>query len=218
VTRAQIARMIDHSQLRAYATQVDITELCDEALAHSFHAVAVNPTWVSFCTKKLAGSEVAIVATVGFPLGANTAYTKVEEAKDAVRNGASEIDMVINVGALKSGYPRYVEREIAAVIQAVRGIPVKVILETSYLTEAEKMSVSEMAVRHGAAFVKTCTGFGFEGAKVEDVALIKETVGDRISIKAAGGIRTYGDLYALFEAGATRFGTSAGVDILADAK
>jgi deoxyribose-phosphate aldolase len=133
-----------------------------------------------------------------------------------MRNGATEIDMVINVGALKSGYPKYVEREIAAVAKAVRGIPLKVILETSFLTESEKIAVCEMSVRAGAAFVKTATGYGDGGATVEDVSLMKRTVGDQVGIKAAGGIRTLGHATAMISAGATRLGTSAGVEILAD--
>lgn len=216
MNRAQIARMIDHSQLRAYATQIDVTELCEEAVTYGFHGVAVNPAWVSFCAKKLAGAGVAVCATIGFPLGANTAYVKVEEARDAVRNGATELDLVINIGALKSGYPNYVEREIAAVVKAVKGVPVKVILETSYLTNPEKIAVCEMALRTGAAFVKTCTGFGHAGAHPDDVRLMKDAVRGRLPIKAAGGIRTFGDVRELLHAGATRFGTSAGVSILDD--
>ncbi|HNR31269.1 MAG TPA: deoxyribose-phosphate aldolase [Candidatus Hydrogenedentes bacterium] len=209
--------MIEHSQLRAYATQVDISELCDEALQYGFHAVAVNPAWAPFCAKKLAGSRVGVCVTVGFPLGANTAQVKLEEARDAARNGATELDMVINIGALKSGYPGYVEREIAAVVKAVRGIPVKVILETSYLTRDEKIAVCEMSIRAGAAFVKTSTGYGQGGATIEDVTLMKQVVGDQLGIKAAGGIRTYGDAVAVIQAGATRIGTSAGVEIFEDA-
>jgi len=217
VNRTQLARMIEHSQLRAYATQVDISELCDEALQYGFHAVAVNPAWAPFCAKKLAGSRVGVCVTVGFPLGANTAQVKLEEARDAARNGATELDMVINIGALKSGYPGYVEREIAAVVKAVRGIPVKVILETSYLTRDEKIAVCEMSIRAGAAFVKTSTGYGQGGATIEDVTLMKQVVGDQLGIKAAGGIRTYGDAVAVIQAGATRIGTSAGVEIFEDA-
>jgi deoxyribose-phosphate aldolase len=216
VTPQQLARIIDHTQLRAYATEVDLRELCEEAIRHGFATVAVNPGWVSFCAKKLAGTPVGVTACVAFPLGASTAAMKVEEARDAMRNGATEIDMVINVGALKSGYPKYVEREIAAVAKAVRGIPLKVILETSFLTESEKIAVCEMSVRAGAAFVKTATGYGDGGATVEDVSLMKRTVGDQVGIKAAGGIRTLGHATAMISAGATRLGTSAGVEILAD--
>lgn len=214
MTRIQIARLIDHSQLRAYATQVDIGELCDEALEFGFHAVAVNPAWAPFCAKKLAGTNVGLCVTVGFPLGSNTAHMKVEEARDAVRNGATELDIVINIGALKSGYPNYVEREIAAVVRAVRGIPVKVILEASFLSQQEKVAVCEMSLRAGASFVQTATGYGHGGAVLEDVQLVRQIVGDRLGIKAAGGIRSYGDAIALTQAGATRLGTSAGTEIL----
>ena len=216
VTRVQVARMIDHTQVRAYATEIDIRELCEEAIRYGFGAVTVNPVWTSFCSKQLTGVGVGVDTCIGFPLGAANARIKVEEARDAVRNGATEIDMVINIGALKSGYPNFVEREIAAVVKAVKGIPVKVILETGYLTEAEKIAVCHMSERAGAAYVKSATGYGNGGATVEDVALMKEAVGDRLGIKAAGGIRTYGDLMAMVEAGATRIGTSAGLGILED--
>lgn len=214
VNRAQVARLIDHTQLRAYATEVDVRELCDEALQHGFRAVSINPVWAAYCAKRLAGSTVAVNACIGFPLGASTAHIKMEEAKDAARNGANEIDMVINVGALKSGYGSFVEKEIAAVTRAVKGLPVKVILEACYLTRDEKIAVCQMAGRAGAAYVKTSTGFGTSGATVEDVRLMKEVVGDQLGIKAAGGVRTYDDLLAMLEAGATCIGTSAGVSIL----
>ncbi len=209
--------MIDHTQLRPYATEVDIAELCDEAAEHGFATVSINPVWTSFCAKKLAGAGVGVNACIAFPLGAITAAMKVEEAREAVRNGATEIDMVINIGALKSGYANFVEREIAAVVKSVKGVPLKVILETSFLSEAEKTAVCEMSVRAGAAFVKTATGYGNGGATVEDVALMKRIVGDELGIKAAGGIRTYGAAMALIKAGAGRIGTSAGLKILDDA-
>lgn len=211
-----MARLIDHTMLRAYATEVDIRELCEEALQYNFATVTVNPAWVSFCAKKLAGTPVGVNACIAFPLGATTAQMKVEEARDAVRNGATEIDMVINVGALKSGYPSFVEKEIAALVKAVGGVPVKVILECSYLTRDEKVAVCEMSKRAGATYVKTATGFGNGGATVEDVQLMKATVGDTLGVKAAGGIRTFGDAMAMLRAGASRIGTSAGIEILED--
>ncbi len=214
LTQKQLARMIDHTQLRAYATQLDITELCDEAAAFGFAAVSVNPIWTAYCAKRLAGTAVVVDPTIGFPLGANTARIKIEEAKEAVRQGAQELDMVINIGALKSGFHDYVEKEIASIVRAVRGIPVKVILETSYLTADEKVDVCRMSQRSGAAFVKTSTGFGDGGATIQDVALMYEVVGKQMGIKAAGGVRTYGDTVALIEAGATRIGTSTGPNIL----
>ena len=216
ITRAQLAQIIDHTQLRAYATETDIRELCAEAVEYGFAAVSINPVWTSYCAKRLAGTSVRVDACVGFPLGANAAPIKVEEARDAVRNGATEIDMVINVGALKSGYQGFVEREMAAIIRAVKGTPVKVILETSYLSEEEKTAVCEMSLRSGAAYVKTATGFGHGGATADDVRLMRQIVGDRLGVKAAGGIRTFGDVLAMIEAGASRIGTSAALDILAD--
>lgn len=215
--RTEIARCIDHTGLHAYATLVDIEELCAEAVTHGFASVAINPVWVSYCAKKLKSTGVMVDATVGFPLGANTPHIKLEEAREAVRNGSDEVDMVINIGALKSGYRDFVGQEIASIVKGVSGIPVKVILETSYLTYDEKVAVCEMSVRAGAAFVKTSTGFGDSGATVEDVALMREVVGAACGVKAAGGIRTYGQALEMVQAGATRIGTSAGVKIVEDA-
>ena len=217
MNRAALAMMIDHTELHAYATLVDIEELCDEAVEYGFASVAINSAWTSYCARRLKDTGVNVDTVVGFPLGANTPHTKIEEAREAVNNGAAEIDAVINVGALKSGYADFVEQEIAALVRAVKGVPLKVILETSYLTAEEKVAVCEMSVRAGAAFVKTSTGFGLGGATVEDVQLMRKVVGDAIGVKAAGGIRTYGQAVAMIEAGATRLGTSAGVAILADA-
>ena len=218
MNKTELARMIDHTQLRAHATQEDITRLCDEAIAHGFAAVSINPVWASYCAKRLAGADVQVDAVVGFPLGASTAHVKVEEARDAVRNGATEIDMVINIGALKSGFPQFVEREIAAVVQGIKAIPVKVIIEACYLTNEEKAAVCQMCVRAGAAFVKTSTGFGESGATVEDVRLLRQTVGNAIGVKAAGGIRSFSNAWDLIQAGASRIGTSASVTILAEAE
>jgi deoxyribose-phosphate aldolase len=206
--------MIDHTQVRAYAAQREITRLCDEAVSHGFAAVSINPVWTSFCSKRLAGSGVQVNPTIGFPLGANTAHVKVEEAKEAVRNGATELDMVINIGALRSGYSDFVGREITAVVKAAGGLPVKVILETSYLSDEDKVLVCEMSMEAGASFVKTSTGYGQAGATVEDVALMRSVVGDRLGVKAAGGIRTCADALRMVSAGATRIGTSAGTSIL----
>ena len=214
MTRIELAKMIDHTLLRADAAQANLEALCDEAVQYGFAAVSINPAWVSFCAKRLEGTGVKVNATVGFPLGANTARVKVEEARDAVTNGADELDMVINVGALRSGYADFVEREIAAVVKAAEGAPVKVILETSLLTTDEKVAVCEMAARSGAAFVKTSTGFGRGGAVTDDVALMRQVVGHRLGVKAAGGIRSYADAMAMLTAGADRIGTSSGVAIL----
>ncbi|NUM54700.1 MAG: deoxyribose-phosphate aldolase [Candidatus Hydrogenedentes bacterium] len=210
----ELAKRIDHTILRADATQTDIADLCDEAMQFGFAAVSINPAWVSFCAKRLNGSGIHVNSTIGFPLGANTAAVKVAEARDAVKNGATELDMVINIGALKSGYADFVEREIAAVVKSAEGVPVKVILETSLLTTDEKILVCEMASRAGAAFVKTSTGFGRAGATTDDVALMRQVVGPKLGVKAAGGIRTYADAIAMITAGADRIGTSSGVAIL----
>ena len=209
-----MARRIDHTLVRAHATEEEVRQLCAEAAEHGFRAVSVNPAWVTFCAKLLRETHVVVDACVAFPLGAATARMKVEEAKEAVQNGARELDMVINIGALKSGYPDFVEREIAAVAAAVRGVPVKVILEAGCLNRDEKIMVCEMAVRAGAGFVKTATGFGQSGATVEDVALMRETVGDRLGVKAAGGIRTWGDAVEMLRAGASVIGTSTGAALL----
>lgn len=217
MNRIQVAKVIDHILLKAFASEEEMKALCEEAVRFSFRTVSVNPVWVAFCKKQLQGSSVGIDACIGFPLGANTAHMKVEETRDAISNGATEIDMVINIGAVKSGYGSYVEREIAAVVKAAGTAPVKVILETSYLTHDEKVEVCRMSVRAGAAYVKTSTGFGTRGATVDDVRLMRETVGDRLGVKAAGGIRSYGDVMRMLRAGATRIGTSAGVAIVEDA-
>jgi len=217
VNRAELASIIDHTQLRADATQEHITTLCREAIEYGFANVSVNPTWVRYCAKRLDGAGVGINPTIGFPLGATTAHVKVEEVRDAVRNGATELDVVLNVGALRSGFHEYVEKEIVAVVHAAAGRPIKVILETGYLSDDEKRLACEMCLRSGAAFVKTATGFGRSGATIEDVALMREVVGDRLGVKAAGGIRTYGDAMAMIRAGADRLGTSASLEILAGA-
>lgn len=214
LSRAQFARLIDHTQVRAQASQRDLTQLCNEALRYHFAAVAVNPVWVSYCAKRLGGSDVGIAACVGFPLGATTANIKVEEAREAVGSGATEVDVVINLGALKSGFPDFVQREIAALVKAVGKVPVKVILEAGLLTTEEKITVCELSQKAGAAFVKTSTGFGPSGADLDDVALMRRTVGDAMGVKAAGGIRTYADAVHMVESGANRLGTSAGVAIL----
>lgn len=206
--------MIDHAQLKADATQSDIDRLCQEAIDFGFRNVCVNPAWTTYCAKRLDGSPVGICPVIGFPLGANTARIKVEEAREAVKNGAAELDMVINIGALRSGFSEFVEREIAAVVQAVRGVPVKAILEMSCLDDHQKRQGCLAAAEAGAAFVKTSTGYGRTGASIEDVAMMHRTVGDRMGIKAAGGIRNYATAAALIDAGATRLGTSAGARIL----
>ena len=218
ITRDQLARMIDHTEVNAYATQIDIEELCDEALAYGFATVSVNPVWTSFCAKRLTESPVLVNATIGFPLGANTAHIKLEEAREAIRNGARELEVVLNIGALKSGYPQFVEKEMATMVQAARNVPVKAVLETSFLTEDEKTLACALCVRSGVAGVVTVTGFGMGGATLEDVRLMRSVVGDSMVVKASGGIRTYEQVGELIQAGADRIGTSVGVDILADVR
>ena len=213
-SRAQLARVIDHTLLRADATQKEIDNLCREAQAYGVAAVSINPVWTSYCAKKLADTRIGVNTVIGFPLGAATAHIKLEEAKEAARHGATELDMVINIGALRSGFPQYVEQEIAAIVKAVKGCAVKVILETSYLTDEQKRQVCEMSVRAGAHFVKTSTGFGKAGATARDVKLMRRAVGRHFGVKAAGGIRSLRDALLMLEAGANRIGTSKAVEIL----
>jgi len=217
MNRAELARMIDHSELHPDATRLDIDRLCDEAVAHGFATVCVNPAWTSRCATRVSGSTVKVCPAIGFPLGATTTHAKVEEVREAVGLGAGEVDMVINIGALKSGNPQKVEDEIAAVVRAAGTVPVKVIIETCLLSREQKVAACEIAMRSGAAFVKTSTGFNGPGANVNDVRLMRAVVGQRLGVKAAGGIRTYEQVCALIEAGANRIGTSAGVQILAGA-
>ena len=216
LTRSELAALIDHTQVKAFATQIDMAELCDEAAEHALASVTINPAWTSYCAKRLEGTGVAINPTIGFPLGANTALIKVEEAREAIANGATELDMVINIGALKSGFPDYIGREIDAVVNAAGDLPVKVILEACFLTDKEKRLVCQLSLDAGAAFVKTSTGFGSAGATVGDLRLMREVVGDTLGVKAAGGIRRLSDVQAMLDAGASRIGTSAALQILAE--
>lgn len=216
LTRSDVAALIDHTQVKAFATQIDMAELCDEAAEHGLASVTINPAWTSYCAKRLEGTGVAINPTIGFPLGANTALIKVEEAREAIANGATELDMVINIGALKSGFPDYIGREIDAVVKAAGDLPLKVILEACFLTDKEKRLVCQLSLDAGAAFVKTSTGFGSAGATVGDLRLMREVVGDTLGVKAAGGIRRLSDVQAMLDAGASRIGTSAALRILAE--
>ncbi len=217
MNRMQLARLLDHTLVAANATQADITALCDEAVAHGIGCVAVNSVWAPYCARSLSGKGVTVCACVGFPLGAATARVKTEEAREAVRYGAAEIEMVISIGALRSGFPDFVEKEIAMVVKGVPGVPVKAILETGFLTDAEKDQACRIAVKAGAAFVSTATGYGRSGATVDDVRIMRRVVGNRIGVKAAGGIRSYAEALHFLQAGATRIGSSAGVAILDEA-
>ncbi len=216
--KRQLAKMIDHTQLRAYATSDDIKKLCSEAKKYGFATVCVNPCWVPLASELLFGTDVKVCTVVGFPLGATTTETKVSEAKDAIRNGAQEIDMVINIGALKEKKYDFVRKDIQCVVESVGKVIVKVILETCYLTEEEKLKACELAKEAGARFVKTSTGFGTGGATVEDVALMRKTVGENMSVKAAGGIKTAEQAIAMINAGASRIGASASVEIVESIK
>ncbi|BFH66757.1 deoxyribose-phosphate aldolase [Paenibacillus dendritiformis] len=210
-----IAQMIDHTLLRADAVKDEITKLTEEAKRYQFASVCVNPAWVSYCAEQLAGTPVKVCTVIGFPLGASTTAVKAYETADAIANGATEIDMVINVGQLKAGNDDEVERDIAAVVEAAAGKAlVKVIIETCLLTEEEKVRACEMAVKAGADFVKTSTGFSTGGATREDVALMRRTVGERAGVKASGGVRSLEDVNTMIEAGATRIGASSGVSIM----
>ena len=207
-------KFIDHTVLKADTKQEAIEKLCKEAKQYDFASVCVNPTWVSYCAKYLEGSDVKVCTVIGFPLGANTSKVKAFEAKDAIANGADEIDMVINIGALKNGQLDLVYNDIKAVVDASEGHCVKVIIETCLLSKEEKINACQMAVKAGATFVKTSTGFSTGGATVEDVELMKETVQDQCLVKASGGVRNYDDMMAVIRAGASRIGTSAGVQLM----
>lgn len=209
-----LAKYIDHTLLKPQASAQDFKTLCAQARQYGFFSVCVNPYWISFCKKELSGTDVKVCTVIGFPLGANTTETKVFEAKDALKNGADELDMVVNLGAVKSGDWETVFKDIEAVRNAGKNFTLKVIIETSVLTQEEKVKVCQLAEKAGADFVKTSTGFTGGGATAEDVKLMRKTVSDRVQVKASGGIRTRADFDAMVAAGATRIGASAGVKIL----
>lgn len=211
-----LAQYIDHTLLRPDATAADIDRLCAEAKAHGFAAVCINPTWVARAAHNLSGSGVPVASVIGFPFGASTPEIKAHEARQAIRDGAREIDMVINIGALKSGMHDLVRDDVARVSDACReaGAINKVIIEAALLTDAEKVIACRLAKDAKADFVKTSTGYATGGATVFDVALMREAVGPRMGVKAAGGIRTKSDVEEMIAAGATRIGASAGVKIV----
>jgi deoxyribose-phosphate aldolase len=215
-----VAGMIDHTLLKPDAARPDVEKLCREAAEFHFATVCVNPTWVALCAGLLRGSGVGVCSVVGFPLGATTADVKHYETRRAIFDGASEIDMVINIGALKSGDLQVVERDIEAVVGPCReaGIITKVIIEAALLTDDEKISASTLAKAAGADFVKTSTGFASGGATAADVALMRRVVGADMGVKAAGGVRDYEGLKAMVAAGATRVGASAGVKIVQESQ
>ncbi|HOZ72822.1 MAG TPA: deoxyribose-phosphate aldolase [Spirochaetales bacterium] len=215
-TKATIAKTIDHTLLKAIATEQQVRELCVEAKANGFASVCVNPRWVPLCAKELQNSKVLVCTVIGFPLGANATETKAAEAALAVKQGAEEVDMVINLGAAKAGDWKEVEEDIRMVVKAAGKATVKVIIETCYLTDPEKVKACEAAARAGAHFVKTSTGFGTGGASADDVRLMKKAVGDRLKVKASGGIRSYHDAIQMLDAGADRLGASSGVAIVSE--
>lgn len=210
-----VTRMIDHTLLKADATKAEIEKLVGEAIEYSFASVCVNPTWVKTAADLLAEApEVKVCTVIGFPLGASTPETKAFETKNAIDNGATEVDMVINIAALKDNQDDLVEKDIRAVVEAAKGKALtKVIIEACLLTNEEKIRACELSVKAGADFVKTSTGFSTGGATVEDIRLMRKTVGPDIGVKASGGIRSREDALALVEAGATRIGASSGVSI-----
>lgn len=214
----KLNKYIDHTLLKADATKEQITKLCNEAKQHDFASVCVNTCYVSLCADLLKDSDVKVCCVVGFPLGAMDTISKAFEAKTAVSNGANEVDMVINIGALKDKDYDYVTKDIEAVVNASKPAIVKVIIETCLLTDEEKVEACKCAMKANAEFVKTSTGFSSAGATVEDVALMRKTVGTVCKVKAAGGIRSYEDAMKMIDAGADRLGCSAGIKIVEGAK
>jgi deoxyribose-phosphate aldolase len=223
LTRREVAKLIDNTMLRPTATRAEIAQFCEQSLESHFAAVCIFPFWVPLAVKILGESDVKVCTPIGFPFGMNNTGVKVMEARNAVSQGAREIDVVINLGALRSGEESVVHRDLQEVVKAVKlaGVTengeepiIKAILETCYLTEEEKKSACQLAVQAGAGFVKTSTGFGPMGATAEDVRLLRRTVGKEIGVKAAGGIRTWEQAQTLLNAGATRLGTSHGLAIL----
>lgn len=210
-----LAKYIDNTLLKQDATEADIRALCAQSIKYGFKAVCVNSCWVKRCARETAGSDVAVCSVVGFPLGAGISASKAYEAECAVNDGATEIDMVINVGALKSGIDQYVKDDVAAVVKACKGKAIlKVILEMCLLTDAEKRKAIEISQSAGADFVKTSTGFSAGGATEEDIRLMHSMVGGKMGIKAAGGVRSLDDAKRMIEAGATRIGASNGAKII----
>ena len=209
-----LARLIDHTLLKPVAMRAEIEAVCHEAVTHGFWSVCIAPFWVPFASGILSGSAAKVCTVIGFPLGNTSTAAKAAETSLAVQNGAGEIDMVINIGALKSGDRDAVRADIAAVVAAAAGAPVKAIFETCLLTDGEKVAAAQIAVAAGASFVKTSTGFSTGGASVADVALLRKTVGAGVGVKASGGVRDLATAAAMVRAGANRLGTSSGVALM----
>jgi deoxyribose-phosphate aldolase len=221
VSKEELARIIDSTNVKATATKSEIEKLCEDAMEYGFGCVCVNPIYVKLAATLLKGSKVRVCSTIGFPFGVTLSEIKALEAVKAVENGAEELDMVIDLSALKSGDYEFVKRDVAAVVdvkQLSNEVVVKVIIETACLTKEEKIIACRLVKEAGADFVKTSTGFFGKGASVEDVRLMRETVGSDFGVKAAGGIRTYADAVAMIEAGANRIGTSTAVAIIEGAQ
>ena len=210
----KLNKYIDHTLLKPEATKTQIENLCKEAIKYDFASVCVNPTHVAYCAKLLKNSDVKVCTVIGFPLGSNTTETKVFETKNAIENGADEIDMVINIGALKDKNYNFVKEDIESVVKAANSKLVKVILETCLLTEEEVKEACKLSQEAKADYVKTSTGFSKSGASVEMVKIMYDTVHDTMKVKASGGVRTYDDSIKMIEAGASRIGTSNGVGIV----
>ena len=212
--KQNIAKMIDHTVLKAFSTREDVIKVCKEAKEYGFFSVCINPTHIELANKELEGSAVKVCTVIGFPLGANTSEVKAFETKDAIAKGAHEVDMVINIGALKDKNYDLVYKDIKAVVDAAnKEALVKVIIETCYLTDEEKKIACELSVKAGADYVKTSTGFGTGGSTPEDIKLMRDVVGPNIGVKASGGVRTTEDAIKVIDAGASRIGASASISI-----
>ena len=214
ITNQQLASMIDHSLLKPNSTLEELKKVCQEAVEYKFKAVCINPIFVGEAVSLLKGTDVLVCSVAGFPFGTHSPQTKAFETSEVIRLGAREVDMVIRVGALKDKRDQEVVDDIRAVVDAAKGCPVKVILETCYLTDEEKIRGCRLVMEAGASFVKTSTGFAGGGATIEDVKLMRKTVGKNFGVKAAGGIRTLEDALKMIETGATRLGTSGSVSIM----
>ena len=212
--KQNIANMIDHTVLKAFSTREDVIKVCNEAKEHGFFSVCINPTHIELAKKELEGSNVKVCTVIGFPLGAYTSEVKAFETKDAISKGAHEVDMVINIGALKDKNYDLVYNDIKAVVDAAnKEALVKVIIETCYLTDEEKKIACELSVKAGADYVKTSTGFGTGGSTPEDIKLMRDVVGPTVGVKASGGVRTTEDAIKVIDAGASRIGASSSISI-----
>lgn len=212
----EYSKYIDHTLLKADASDEGIIKLCQEAKLYNFASVCVNPGYIGLCKKELEGTDVNVCTVIGFPLGATSTFSKVQETKQAIKDGAEEVDMVINISRLKAGDDDYVLNEIRAIRRASKGHVLKVIIETCLLTDEEKVKACKLSKKAKADFVKTSTGFSTGGATVKDVKLMRKTVGKTIGVKASGGIHNKEEFLAMIEAGATRIGASSGVAIIKD--